>query len=53
MESSAGPRASGGWGLGAGQVDKIVDYDAEEDDELDQGQLQDKVCVSCSTPTQY
>lgn len=37
VESSAGPRASGGWGLGAGQVDKTIDYD--EEGELDQGQL--------------
>jgi len=40
-EGPPGPRASGGWGLGAGQVDKTVDYD--EDEELDQGQIQDKV----------
>ncbi|KXN90196.1 Target of rapamycin complex 2 subunit bit61 [Leucoagaricus sp. SymC.cos] len=41
LDQSAGPRASGGWGLGAGQVDKTVDED--EDDEEDQTQLQDKV----------
>jgi len=41
VECPADPRASGGWGLGAGQVDKTVDYD--EDEELDQGQIQDKV----------
>lgn len=41
MESHVGPRTSGGWGLGAGQVDKVVDDD--DDDELDQVQLQEKV----------
>jgi len=41
VEGPPGPRASGGWGLGAGRVDKTVDYD--EDEELDQGQIQDKV----------
>jgi len=41
VECTADPRASCGWGLGAGQVDKTVDYD--EDEELDQGQIQDKV----------
>ncbi|KAF9451276.1 HbrB-domain-containing protein [Macrolepiota fuliginosa MF-IS2] len=43
VDSHAGPRASGGWGLGAGQADKMVDEDDE--DELDQVQLQEKVCI--------
>ncbi len=34
-------RASGGWGLGAGQADKAVDED--EDEEFDQAQLQERV----------
>ena len=47
MECPAGPRASGGWGLGAGRMDKSVDYD--EDEELDQVQIQDKVRIWSKT----
>ncbi|KAJ3574654.1 hypothetical protein NP233_g1620 [Leucocoprinus birnbaumii] len=48
VESSAGPRASGGWGLGAGKVDKTVDY--EEEEELDQGQVQVELNATATAP---
>lgn len=48
VEGPVGPRASGGWGLGAGRVDKTVDYD--EDEELDQGQIQDKLSTTFLAP---